>query len=97
MPYTPRSKIRSALRKWIWLRSRERASALKREGYRCQECKQKQSKAKGKELYVEVHHLDGTGIDKLIDCVYEYLLHNPDRLKVLCEDCHEKEKSHDRT
>ena len=31
LPYTPRSKIRNILRRYIWLRSRERAAALKRE------------------------------------------------------------------
>ena len=48
LPYTPRSKIRNVLRRYVWLRSRERAAALKREKYSCMECKKKQSKAKGK-------------------------------------------------
>jgi len=91
LPYTPRSKIRSALRQ-IWLRSRERAAALKREKYCCQQCNRKQNKAKGKELSLEVHHLDGIEWEQLIDYVYQHLLCNPDRLKVLCVDCHKEEK-----
>ena len=37
LEYTPNSKIRQALRQ-LWLRSRERASALKRDKYTCQIC-----------------------------------------------------------
>ena len=60
LPNTPRSKVRAALRQ-LWLRSRERAAALKREKYTCQRCGVKQSKAKGKEQKVEVHHKEGIG------------------------------------
>ena len=76
----------------IWLRSRERAAALKREKYSCQNCKKKQSKAKGKELSLEVHHTDGIEWEQMIDYVYEHLLCNSDKLQVLCVDCHDKIK-----
>ncbi len=96
LPYTPRSKIRNALRRYIWLRSRERASALQREKYHCQHCKGKQSRRKGKEFSLEVHHLDGAHMEYIIDEIYRYLLCNPDRLEVLCEGCHEKQHLEDR-
>ena len=90
---TPRSRVRQALRQ-LWLRSRERAAALKRDGYACQAdgCGKKQSLAKGKEVYVEVHHIDGMDWERLIDLVYESgLLCSSDRLRTLCKECHKKE------
>ena len=52
---TPNSKIKASLRQ-LFLRSRERAAAIKRDGYTCQVCGAKQSRAQGREVYVEVHH-----------------------------------------
>ena len=90
LPHTPRSQVRSALRK-LWLRSRERASALKREGYACEECGAKQSRKKGQEVKVEVHHLEGiVNWDQMIDYIYRHLLVEPGALEVVCEDCHAK-------
>lgn len=90
LPHTPRSRVRSALRQ-LWLRSRERAAALKRDGYTCQRCNVKQSKAKGREVDVTVHHKDGVAWEALIDLVYERLLVDPERLETLCRGCHEGE------
>jgi predicted HNH restriction endonuclease len=53
-------------------------------------CGKKQSRAKGKEVYVEVHHIDGIRWEKLIDLVYEMLLCDPKDLITVCEDCHQK-------
>ena len=89
LPNTPRSKIRAALR-MLWLRSRERAATLKREKYHCQCCGKKQSKTKGKEVALEVHHINGIEWEKMINYVYEHLLCNPEYLEVLCVDCHKK-------
>lgn len=90
LPTTPKSRVRSALRQ-VWLRSRERAAAIKREGGCCEICNRKQSKAKGKELSIEVHHLDGIEWEKIIEYVYRHLLVHPDKLEVLCKECHGKE------
>lgn len=53
--YTPRSMIRQAIRQ-LWLRSRERAFAIKKDKYTCQHCQRKQSKAKEKKFKVIIHH-----------------------------------------
>jgi len=91
---TPRSQVRSALRR-LWLRSRERSLALRRDNYRCQKCGIKQSRAKGKEVYVEVHHIEPDGIqwEQMIDYIYRYLLVNPKELETLCLSCHLKVKN----
>lgn len=96
LPTTPRSRVRAALRQ-LWLRSRERAAALKRDKYTCQICGVKQSRAKGKEVYVEVHHKQGIlDWDTIIDLVMQHILVSPDNLEVLCKECHEKETNHAR-
>jgi 5-methylcytosine-specific restriction endonuclease McrA len=86
---TPRSQIRSALRK-LFLRNRERGFAIKRDKYTCQVCGKKQSRAKGKEVYVEVHHIDEIEEkwNLMIEAVYQYLLCRPDCLLTLCHGCH---------
>lgn len=85
---TPRSRVRSAIRQ-LWLRSRERAAALKSQGYCCQSCGVKQSKAKGHEQAIEVHHKQGIGNwDTVIDTIYRQILCDPAVLEVLCPDCH---------
>jgi hypothetical protein len=89
LPYTPNSRIRSALRK-LFLRSRERAAALKRDHYTCS-CGLKQSRAKGKEVFVEVHHLEGVcNWVALFEAVRKYLLCNPDLLETKCVECHKE-------
>lgn len=91
LPYTPNSRIRSALRR-LFLRSRERAAALKRDGYTCCKCGLKQSRAKGKEAYVEVHHKNGINWDGLIALIREKLLQTPDEMETLCDGCHKEEE-----
>ena len=88
LPYTPNSKIKSALRQ-LWLRSRERAAALKRDNYTCQNCGKKQSRAKGKEVYVEVNHKENVeNWHEIYRVVREFLLVDPDKLETLCKECH---------
>jgi len=90
LPNTPKSQIRSALRR-LFLRSRERAARLKSDGYTCQRCGVKQSKAWGKEVFVEVHHKGGVANwDALFDAVYKHLLCSPEFLETLCSECHRK-------
>ena len=86
-PYTPNSKIRASLRV-MWMRSRERAAALKSTKYCCKECGVKQSMAKGREVKLQVHHdppIDWTGIIQLIR---DRLLDVPQY--PLCKPCHDK-------
>lgn len=90
LPYTPNSKIRSALRQ-LWMRSRERLAALKRDKYTCRRCGAKQSRAKGREVFVEVHHRYGVSWDKVIQIVREMLLQEPEAYETLCVGCHLKE------
>lgn len=88
LPTTPRSRVRAALRQ-LWLRSRERAAALKREQNTCQACKRKASRAKGKEFGVEVHHIGKIcNWEAIIDQIFEQLLCDPALLEVLCKQCH---------
>jgi hypothetical protein len=93
LPYTPNSRIRSALR-MLFLRSRERASAIKRDKYSCCKCGAKQSKAQGREVKVEIHHIEGVcNWDKLFEAVRTYLLCEPDKLKTLCVKCHQESEA----
>jgi len=72
------------------MRSRERAQALKNTGYTCCYCGIKQSSAKGREVSLDVHHLDGIDWDGLCDLIRKRLLQTPDRLAPCCKTCHEK-------
>jgi hypothetical protein len=90
--YTPNSRIKSALRK-LWLMSRERSFAMQRENYTCQKCHGKQSRAKGKEFFVEGHHLEGIcNWDEIYACIRKNLLCDPSLIEVLCPECHKKIK-----
>lgn len=88
-PITPNSYIRSVLRRYVWLRSRERAAQLKRDENRCQVCGRKQSRAKGREVSVECHHVRGVDWTGLIKLIKERLLGG--ELVTLCVDCHKAE------
>jgi len=82
---TPRGRIKSAIRQ-LWLRSRERAKALKDAGYKCQRCDIKQSRAKGREIYLNVHHKHGIDWDGVVDLIIARVLAG--ELEVLCVECH---------
>lgn len=95
LPHTPRGRIRSWLRR-LWMMSRERASAIKRENGCCERCGAKQSEAKGREVRLEVHHRNGIKWEELIDLIFRYLLCDPKDLEVLCTKCHgELHKQHE--
>jgi len=92
LEYTPNSKIRQDLRK-LWLWSRERNKALKRDKYTCVKCHRKQSKKKGEEFKVEVHHTEGIlNWDKLFEVIRLYLLCDSKYLETMCKECHEEEE-----
>lgn len=90
--YTPRSRIKAALRQ-LTLRSRERAAAMKRDKYTCVLCGKKQSKAKGKEVIVEAHHKKGImNWEEVYTVIYKYLLVPAEHWECLCKECHDKTK-----
>ncbi len=76
----------------LWLRSRERQAAIKRDRYTCVDCGAKQSRAKGREVFIEVDHLNGIEWENMIDYVFRHLLVSPDDLETVCKTfgCHEK-------
>lgn len=86
---TPRSQVRSALRR-LFLRSRERAFALRRDGYACSDCLRKQSIAKGKEFKVEVDHIEGIEWERMIDYIFRHLLCDPSKLETVCKADHKR-------
>ena|SRR3990167_799125 len=88
---TPRSRIKGMLRQ-IFLRSSERAEALKRDNYSCCRCGVKQSKKKGHEQKIQVHHKNGIDVwDEVIKIIQETILCDPADLETLCPECHKKE------
>ena len=87
---TPRSRIKGMLRQ-IFLKSVERQTALKRDGYTCVKCGKKQSKKRSAVVKVQVHHKKGISVwDEIIDLIYDELLCNPEDLETLCVDCHDE-------
>jgi hypothetical protein len=89
---TTNAQIKSALR-MLFLRSKERAECMKRENYTCQECKKKQSTAKGKEFKVQVHHKEGVcNWEEIYAAIRKNLLCSPDKMEVLCKADHMKKE-----
>jgi predicted HNH restriction endonuclease len=87
---TPRSKVVDAVRR-LFMRSRERGWKIKQQRYCCEICGAKQSKAKGREVKIEVHHRSGIGNWAAIaESIYKTVLNLAD-LQVLCEKCHDKQ------
>ena len=94
---TPRSRVKNAIRQ-LWLRSRERAYAIKLAGRSCSKCHKKASVAKGREVKLEVHHTFGIDWDGLVDLIIDRVLQRPEDYTVLCKGCHkahhDEEKEH---
>lgn len=91
LPTTPRSRVRSALRR-LSLRCRERQTALKAAKYTCVRCGAKQSRARGHEVSVEAHHRWGIKWEEMIDFVFSRLFQTPADYEILCKTCHEVEE-----
>ena len=72
------------------MRSRERQAALKRDNYSCVECGIKQSRAKGKEVFVEVDHINGIIWEKILDYIFRHLLVPPEQLETVCKEHHKQ-------
>ena len=85
LPYTPASRIASWIRRG-WTRSRESAKCRKDAGYTCSQCGRKQSKAKGKELSVQVHHIEEINWEPVVEVVRREVLDKPQIC--LCKECH---------
>lgn len=88
LPYTPKSRIQNWIRRG-WTQSRERAKVLKEGEYTCCQCDRKQSRTKGKEVYIEVHHLKRIDWGKIVEFIRKEVLDKPQ--ECLCRDCHKKE------
>lgn len=92
-PYKPTTKamIVSAIRRYIWLRSRERGECIARAKNTCEQCGVKGSKAKGREVKTVVHHksMDAM-ISEAADIILEHTLCDPSELACLCDECHKK-------
>lgn len=84
--------IRGRIRQ-IFLTSRERAYAMKRDDYTCQKCFKRMSKKKGHEVYMDVHHLDeiGKAWEEIFEIMKSKILCHPDKLQCLCRECHKGE------
>ena len=74
-----------ALLRRLFFWSRERASALKRDKHSCQVCgARKKYGAK-----IACHHISGRiDFDKIIGVIRDELLVPPEKMIVLCKDCH---------
>lgn len=91
MSETPKSRIVSVLRWYLWLQSKERQETIQRDKNTCQKCGVKGSKAKGKEQKIDVHHKKGEiDWDKIVDNLRKDLLCPAEDLECLCPDCHDK-------
>lgn len=86
---TPDGIIKSGLRR-ISMTCRERVSALKRDKYTCVVCGKKKSVAKGREVKVNVHHINKPNWKKIFKIIREELFQTKDAYKTLCVECHKE-------
>jgi len=89
LPHTPSSRIHNALRQ-VWLRSRERAAAIKLHDNTCLICRKKGSQAKGREVKIEVHHRNGIDWAGVVQLIRDRILQQPEDYDILCQRCHDK-------
>ena len=96
VPWTTVSVIKNYCRH-LFMRSRERAAAIRATGNTCERCGRKGSVAKGREVSIRVHHVNGINWERIIKVLREELLDGP--YQVVCKECHdtihEKDEHHD--
>lgn len=83
-----RPKLISALR-MIWLRSQERGDAIRSTDRRCVSCGVRESKAKGKEAKITVHHVKRPDWERIVRVIKEELFSDIQWLWPICPDCHD--------
>lgn len=90
MTVTPDGIIKSAMR-LLFMRSRERSSAIRRDGNTCT-CGSKGSSRKGAEVKTEVHHVKEGDInwERIYTVIREELLCSKEGMVTLCRPCHLK-------
>ena len=93
---TSHAMIKAALRRYVWLRSPERSAALRSTHNHCEDCDSRFTRAKGKEVLPNVHHLqpiekqthNGITYADAIEVIRHILTPDPSRLAALCKGCH---------
>ena len=93
---TSHAMIKAALRRYVWLRSPERRAALLANHNHCADCDSRFTRAKGKEVLPNVHHLqeveqrvyNGITYADAIDAIKHILTPDPSELAALCKVCH---------
>jgi hypothetical protein len=86
---TPRSQVKSGMRN-IWMRSRERGTAMKLAKRACSCCGAKKVVATP-DVRLEVYHDNGINWDGVVDLFFERVLQRPEDYTVLCKECHLEE------
>ena len=86
MTTSTRSSVRAGMRR-MWLRSRERGTAMKLAKRACSCCGAKQIVATP-DVRLEVHHTKGIDWEDMIDMFFERVLQRPEDYTVLCKVCH---------
>ena len=89
-PITPNSQLTNMIRR-CWLFSRERRERLRLDDSTCWTCKRKASKAKRREVSVEVHHITPVRMSLIIEVIRRELLVGPEKLATYCKECHKLE------
>jgi hypothetical protein len=93
---TSHAMVMAVLRRYVWLRSPERRAALKSTDNHCADCCDKFTRAKGREVLPNVHHLDaiedvvidGVSVYQAVEVVRQAMTCDPSRLVPLCKGCH---------
>ncbi len=92
---TTKAWLTSGLRR-MWMKSKERYAAIKRDNATCVKCGRKRSVAKGREVKINVHHKSGKiDWDAIVEVLKRELFVPVEELEVECVECHKKEKENE--